>query len=148
MSFVYSRTVFFQDTDAAGVVYFTNILSMCHEAYEASLAATGIDLRLFFGKAKTAFPIAHTSIDFFRPMFCGDRLAIHINPKQTKASEFEITYQILAAATNPTDTSSTDPSATPACMAKALSRHVCIDSASRTRTQLPEGIIHWLQLSE
>ncbi|MBD2021122.1 1,4-dihydroxy-2-naphthoyl-CoA hydrolase, partial [Leptolyngbya sp. FACHB-36] len=45
MPFVYSRTVRFSDTDAAGVVYFASALSICHEAYEASLAAVGVDLR-------------------------------------------------------------------------------------------------------
>ncbi|MFS8118916.1 MAG: acyl-CoA thioesterase, partial [Microcoleus sp.] len=45
MSFSYTRTVRFQDTDAAGVVYFANVLAMCHEAYEASLAASGINLK-------------------------------------------------------------------------------------------------------
>lgn len=48
MSFYYTRIVHFQDTDAAGVIYFANILAICHEAYEASLAAFNINLRFFF----------------------------------------------------------------------------------------------------
>jgi 1,4-dihydroxy-2-naphthoyl-CoA hydrolase len=140
MAFVYLRTVFFRDTDAAGVVYFTNVLSMCHEAYEASLAAADIDLKQFFGKANTAFPIAHASVDFFRPMFCGDRLAIQMQPKQTKPDEFEITYRLFAAET----VSPSDPSVSPNNLARAFSRHVCIDSTSRSRSPLPSKIIHWL----
>lgn len=140
MAFVYLRTVFFSDTDAAGVVYFTNVLSMCHEAYEASLAATDINLKQFFGKANTAFPIAHASVDFFRPMFCGDRLAIQMQPRQIKPDEFEITYHLFAAET----VSLQDPPAASASLSRALSRHVCIDSASRTRSPLPPEIIHWL----
>jgi 1,4-dihydroxy-2-naphthoyl-CoA hydrolase len=140
MAFVYLRTVFFRDTDAAGVVYFTNVLSMCHEAYEASLALTEIDLKHFFSKAKTGFPIAHASVDFFRPMFCGDRLAIQMQPKQTKPDEFEIAYDLFVAAA----IDSVDPSAPPASLAKAFSRHVCIDSTSRTRSPLPPEMINWL----
>ena len=48
MPFEYPRTIRFADTDAAGVVYFAQILSICHEAYEASLQASGIELRQFF----------------------------------------------------------------------------------------------------
>ena len=48
MSFYYRRIVHFQDTDAAGVVYFVNVLAICHEAYEASLAAFDINLKVFF----------------------------------------------------------------------------------------------------
>jgi 1,4-dihydroxy-2-naphthoyl-CoA hydrolase len=56
MFFTYNRTVRFQDTDAAGVVYFANVLSMCHEAYEASLAASGINLKSFFNNPTVLFP--------------------------------------------------------------------------------------------
>ena len=45
MSFTYHRTIRFKDTDAAGVVYFANILAICNEAYEESLEASGIDFR-------------------------------------------------------------------------------------------------------
>ena len=82
MPFTYTRTVRFQDTDAAGVVYFANVLAMCHEAYEASLAASGINLKAFFSNPEVAFPIIHASVDFYRPMFAGDRLMIHLTPKQ------------------------------------------------------------------
>jgi 1,4-dihydroxy-2-naphthoyl-CoA hydrolase len=66
MPFTYLRTVHFQDTDAAGVVYFANVLAMCHEAYEASLAASGINLKAFFSNPEVAFPIIHASVDFYR----------------------------------------------------------------------------------
>ncbi len=69
MGFIYQRVVRFQDTDAAGVVYFANILAICHEAYEASLADSGINLRLFFGGGNIAVPITHSSADFFVPYF-------------------------------------------------------------------------------
>ena len=76
MSFSYQRIIRFQDTDAAGVVYFANVLAMCHEAYEESLAASGINLKAFFSNSDIAIPIVHASVDFFRPMFCGDKIYI------------------------------------------------------------------------
>ena len=42
MPFTYARTVHFPDTDAAGVVFFPNYLSICHEAYEEALAAANV----------------------------------------------------------------------------------------------------------
>jgi 1,4-dihydroxy-2-naphthoyl-CoA hydrolase len=59
MAFIYSRTIHFQETDAAGVVYFANLLALCHEAYEASLAEAGVDLRQFFSSGgEVAVPVA------------------------------------------------------------------------------------------
>lgn len=69
MSFTYYRTVHFQDTDAGGVVYFTNALSICHEAYEESLGASGINIKEFFSKRSIAYPIVHANVDFFAPYF-------------------------------------------------------------------------------
>ncbi|HBB35072.1 MAG TPA: 1,4-dihydroxy-2-naphthoyl-CoA hydrolase [Cyanobacteria bacterium UBA8803] len=132
MPFTYSRTVRFQDTDAAGVVYFANVLSMCHEAYEASLAAAGINLKTFFSDSSTAIPIVHGSVDFFVPMFCGDQLLIELMPQQLSDNKFEIAYRIVAALSVQQE------------LAKAMTRHVCIDPIARTRKQLPETILQWL----
>ena len=133
MSFVYSRTVRFQDTDAAGVVYFANVLAMCHEAYEASLAATDIDLKKFFSNPAIAIPIVHAEVDFFRPMFCGDSLSIHLTPQLLTAQEFRIDYQIFAQPSRDRPVS------------QAATRHVCIDPKMRVRQDLSETMLRWLQ---
>ncbi len=133
MPFVYHRTVRFQDTDAAGVVYFANVLAICHEAYETSLAATGINLRLFFSGVDVAVPITHASVDFFAPMLCGDRLDIRLTPQLLKESEFEVTYEIFLE--NRLERS----------VSRAQTRHVCINPTTRDRINLPESLRHWFQ---
>ncbi len=131
MLFTYNRTVRFQDTDAAGVVYFANVLAICHEAYEESLGASGINLKDFFTNPSVAFPIVHASVDFFRPMFCGDNLLIRLMPQQLSGDRFEITYEVMV---------------TEVMVAKTITRHVCIDTSSRSKRQLPEEIREWLEL--
>ena len=130
MPFIYQRTVRFQDTDAAGVVYFANALAMCHEAYEESLATSGINLKLFFSNPNVAIPIVHASVDFFRPMFCGDKVSIHLSPCQLGNDNFEINYIIMSAERQVT---------------KAITRHVCINPVSRSRQELSNEIMLWLQ---
>jgi 1,4-dihydroxy-2-naphthoyl-CoA hydrolase len=132
MAFSYNRTVRFKDTDAAGVVYFANVLAMCHEACEESLAMSGIDLKVFFSNPAFAIPITHASVDFLRPLFCGDQLLVLLITKQRSADEFEIRYRILEAATDQV-------------VAKATTRHVCIEPISRTRKELAPEIIQWLK---
>ena len=132
MLFIYSRTIRFQDTDAAGVVYFANVLAICHEAYEASLAASDINLKTFFTTPDLAIPITHASVDFYRPMFCGDRVLIHLTPQYLSDNEFEIVYQLFLAE-NPEKP-----------LAKAITKHVCIDSLNRKRQNLSENLIKWI----
>jgi len=130
MSFIYNRTVHFQDTDAAGVVYFANVLAICHEAYEESLEASNINLKDFFTNPSIAFPIVHANVDFLRPMFGGDKLVIGLMPQKLGVDKFEITYKITIA---------------DVVVAKAITRHVCIDASSRSKQELPDEIIQWLE---
>lgn len=130
MPFTYTRTVRFQDTDAAGVVYFVNVLAMCHEAYEESLATSNIDLKIFFSNPSVAIPIVHASVDFRYPMFCGDRVIIYLTTQHLGINEFDISYKIVVGEQ---------------LVAKAITRHVCINAISRTRQQLPDEISQSLQ---
>lgn len=132
--FEYRRTIRFQDTDAAGVVYFSQILSLCHEAYEASLQQVDIDLKTFFGGDSIAVPITHTQADFRRPLHCGDTCTIQLSPTQNTSDSFEIHYEVFQAAGK--------------LAAIALTRHVCIDMATRQRQALTPELINWLHSFE
>jgi 1,4-dihydroxy-2-naphthoyl-CoA hydrolase len=130
MSFTYNRTVRFQDTDAAGVVYFASVLAISHEAYEESLERAGINLKDFFTNPSVGFPIVHASVDFLRPIFCGDKLLIKLMPQQLSNDKFEIAYEVMIG---------------DVIVAKAFTRHVCVDTQSRSKTELPEQVKEWLE---
>lgn len=140
MPFSYEYTIQFRDTDAAGVVYFANIISICHIAYEASLIRSGIDLKVFVNNPEFAVPITHVSADFFRPLFCGDRVTIELTISSINNCKFEINYQIRS--TDPESIVSVD---TPlAVFATAITRHVVINSLTRKRQELPPALADWL----
>ena len=131
MPFTYKRIIRFADTDAAGVVYFANVLSICHEAYEASLIATNIDLKTFMDNSLVAIPIVHAEIDFLRPLFCGDEIRVVLQPEQLSSNKFKIIYQILGLEKQ--------------LIAKAITQHTCINSSLRTKQDLVQEILLWLQ---
>jgi 1,4-dihydroxy-2-naphthoyl-CoA hydrolase len=130
MPFTYNRTIRFSDTDAAGVVFFANVLNICHEAYEASLAASGINLKAFFTNPLVAFPIVHANVDFLRPMYCGDELSISLIPQKLGVDKFELAYEV---------------SISNVLVAKAITRHVCIDVNNRNKQELSAEIMEWLE---
>jgi 1,4-dihydroxy-2-naphthoyl-CoA hydrolase len=125
MSFQYKYTIQFRDTDAAGVIYFTNILSICHVAYEASLIESGIDLKKFVNNPEFAVPITHASADFFKPLYCGDRITIELAPRSIDSCRFEIAYQLSSAT--------------------AITKHIVIDPNTRNRKELPAILNNWLK---
>ena len=129
MSFFYNRTIYLSDTDAAGVIYFANALKICHEAYEAWLIEIGVSLPKMLAEKTIAIPIVHADIDFLRPIFCGDRLQINLEPKLIQDHEFLIHYQVFKRE------SLNKP------LAIAKTKHVCINPQTRNRISLPDLII-------
>jgi 1,4-dihydroxy-2-naphthoyl-CoA hydrolase len=130
MSFRYKYTIQFRDTDAAGVVYFANIISICHVGYEASLSEAGIDLKLFVSSPNFAVPITHVSADFLRPLYCGDRVIIELTPQSIDSCRFEVKYQILTEAIQ--------------VAATAITKHIAIDPTTRKRQELPTTLLNWI----
>ena len=138
----YSRVVRFGETDAGGVVYFAELLGFCHEAYEDGLAVAGVDVRAFFSgkgtdltkrKYAVAVPIVHVQADFYRPMFCGDRITISLTPKLLTPDSFEVAYKVFGSGESATDR-----------VAEALTRHVAIRTDNRRRCPLPDYLTNWI----
>ena len=112
--FSYQRVLHLADTDSAGVVYFAALLSICHEAYEAGLAAVGLPLASILTSPDGALPIVHAEIDFLAPLACGDTLQIQVIIAQLGQRSFETDYQIFVLAAPETP------------VARAKLKHVCI----------------------
>ena len=120
-----------RDTDAAGVVYFANFLTICHGAYEDSLLVAGINLRLLVSGAEVALPIVHASGDFKKPLYCGDLVQILLIPTHISESEFQINYRLCLADNGQV-------------AATVLTKHVAIRVVDRQRTTLPSFINNWI----
>lgn len=135
MSFTYHRTIHFKDTDAAGVVYFSNALSICHEAYEALLETLTINLKEYFSGKSLAVPIVRAEIDFMQPMYCGDKIYIVLSGTVQFENTFTLKYEIYYS-----DSDVNKP------IAIASTRHVAIDPVTRKRSKLPTELMQWLAI--
>jgi 1,4-dihydroxy-2-naphthoyl-CoA hydrolase len=133
MPFTYARTAHFADTDAAGVVFFANYLAICHEAYEESLLAAGIDLRAFFSDNGIVVPVAKSEAEYLRPISCGDKVSVSVRPKALSENSFEIAYEVNRLC---------PPQK---CAARVRTEHVCIDPETRARRALPGPLSDWVR---
>ncbi len=122
-NFIYSRKIHFADTDSAGVVYFSRLLSICHEAYEEILGSLDVKLDSFFRNQDLAIPIIHAEIDFYNPLFCGDIINIQSQVNCLSEKVFEISYLIDKETVT---------------VAKAMTRHICINPKTRETKTLPD----------
>jgi 1,4-dihydroxy-2-naphthoyl-CoA hydrolase len=130
MEYRWDYQIQLRDTDAAGVVYFANFLTICHAAYEASLSAAGIDLRLLISGSDVALPIVHASGDFKQPLYCGDQVQVLLIPNRISESEFQVNYRLCLADGK--------------VAATVLTKHVAIGVIARKRTKLPSLVDAWI----
>jgi 1,4-dihydroxy-2-naphthoyl-CoA hydrolase len=136
VSFSYTRTIHFPDTDAAGVVYFARYLSICHEAYEEALTASGVELQTFFGEHGVVIPISRSEASYLRPLTCGDRIRVEVKPARLSDHSFAVEYVMWK------HTSAGEKRA-----AVARTEHICITHATRERAPLPDPIAQWIERS-
>lgn len=125
VNFSYHRRIYLSNTDTAGVLYFAEGMSICHEAYEEWLQTNGISLQTILKEQKIALPIVHCQIDFLRPIFCSDLVEIQLQFTQVTEYKFAIAYSIFPL------------SSPPRLLVKALSHHVCINPSTRSKIALP-----------
>jgi 1,4-dihydroxy-2-naphthoyl-CoA hydrolase len=132
--FSYERTIHFPDTDAAGVVFFPNYQSICHEAYEEALAAAGIPVRAFFSEQSVIIPVSKSSADYLRPLYCGDRVRVTLTPTLLSENSYAIEYDMVRL-----------QGTTEKLAAHLRTAHVCIDSNARERAALPPDLLAWIK---
>lgn len=132
MPFHYSRTVRFADTDAAGVVFFANYLVFCHEAYEESLAAAGIELQTFFKATGVMVPIAKSDATYLRPLFPGDKVRITLTPHLLSENSFAIAFELYRL--TPVEK----------LAARIRTEHVSTSTVRKERVGLPADLAAWV----
>lgn len=136
MVYSHQRTIRLADTDAAGVIYFANLLHICHEAYEACLQEAGLDWQALLKSRRVALPIVHTEANFRQPIQWGDRLIINLYPHSPKASQIIIHYHVLSQ-----ENTTAQPLAT------ASTKHLAIDPHQRNTCNLPDIIAKWVAIA-
>jgi 1,4-dihydroxy-2-naphthoyl-CoA hydrolase len=133
MPFSYQRTIHFSDTDAAGVVFFANFLALCHEAYEESLAAAGIDLTTFFADHGVVVPISKSEASYLRPLRAGDKVRVTLAPEPISENSYALNCEVVKLG------------AAQKTAARVRTEHVCISSKTRERLPLPPALAAWLK---
>lgn len=73
---VYPVRVYYEDTDAAGIVYYANYLKFAERARTEWLRAKGIGQRALSETEGVAFAVRRVSVDYLRPALLDDALEV------------------------------------------------------------------------
>jgi acyl-CoA thioester hydrolase len=93
--FTFAIRVYYEDTDAAGVVYYANYLRYMERARTEWLEALGFPLAAFEREHDVAFAVHRAEIDFLAPARLNDRLAVSVEVRERGASRLVVAQQVL-----------------------------------------------------
>ena len=73
---VFPVRVYYEDTDAAGIVYYANYLKFAERARTEMLRGLGIESSVMMARDGLAFAVRHCSMDFKKPAKLDDDLSV------------------------------------------------------------------------
>lgn len=91
--------IYYEDTDAAGVVYHANYLKFFERARTEYFRERGLIVSEL-AAAGSVFPVIRMEVDFLCPARHDDLLSVVTNPAQSRGSSFSLLQQIVRLSDN------------------------------------------------
>lgn len=88
-TFAWPLRVYYEDTDAVGVVYYANYLKFAERARTEMLRAMGIEQSGAMADAGLAFVVKSCAVDYIRPARLDDELMVTLSIAKVGAASME-----------------------------------------------------------
>jgi len=91
----FALTVYFEDTDTAGIVYYANYLKFMERARSDMLRDVGIDQRAAKEDGTGVYAVAEVQIRYLRPAKLGDDLLVVSTVEKVRAASVVIHQRVM-----------------------------------------------------
>ena len=99
----FALTVYFEDTDAYGIVYYANYLKFMERARSDFIRAVGVDQATELRSTGSAYAVVEVDIRYRRPARLGDDLLVVSTVDQVRASSVLIHQRVIRGKEQLTD---------------------------------------------
>src|ERR1044071_7159076 len=126
-TFIWTVRVYYEDTDASGVVYHAAYLRFFERARTEWLRALGQGQEQLRQSQGLAFTVANMQIDFLKPARLDDELDVSVAVEQVRAASLKVTQTLRRRPDQ-------------ALLARAAVRVGCVDAATFRPHPIPAGM--------
>ncbi|MFL6725694.1 MAG: YbgC/FadM family acyl-CoA thioesterase [Sphingomicrobium sp.] len=91
----FALSVYFEDTDAYGIVYYANYLKFMERARSDMIRAVGVDQAAELARSGSAYAVVEVDIKYRRPARLGDDLQVISQVDQVRASSVDIHQRVM-----------------------------------------------------
>ena len=99
----FALTVYFEDTDTAGVVYYANYLKFMERARSDMIRAVGVDQSEMLRGDGSAYFVTEVAIRYHKPARLGDDLLVVSAVEQVRAASVDIHQRVMRSSELLTD---------------------------------------------
>jgi acyl-CoA thioester hydrolase len=99
----FALTVYFEDTDTAGVVYYANYLKFMERARSDMIRAVGVDQGAALRSDGSAYFVTEVAIKYRRPARLGDDLVVVSTVEAVRAASVDIHQRVIRGTEQLTD---------------------------------------------
>jgi acyl-CoA thioester hydrolase len=91
----FALTVYFEDTDAYGIVYYANYLKFMERARSDFIRSVGVDQAAELRSTGSAYAVVEVDIKYRRPARLGDDLLVVSSVELVRASSVDIQQRVM-----------------------------------------------------
>ncbi|MDJ0891556.1 MAG: thioesterase family protein [Gammaproteobacteria bacterium] len=126
MDFEYRFTVAMSSVDAAGVMFFPELLRHAHDAYEAYMKFLGHELCVVLAQEQYVLPIRRAEADYLQPMRLGTEFVVRPAISRIGETSFAVVARFVGGNEE--------------LYARTETIHVCVDKGTGRPMRLPEKL--------
>jgi len=124
--FSFPIRVYWEDTDAGGVVYHANYLCFLERARTEWVRSMGIEQQALREQEDLVMAVREMRIDFIRPARLDDLLQVSVALKERRSASFLVTQELFRG---------------PECLLRADVRIACLHASSFRPRAMPDWLI-------
>ena len=91
----FALTVYFEDTDTAGIVYYANYLKFMERARSDMIRCAGIDQKAELDSSGSAYAVAEVDIKYRAPAYLGEDLVVVSTIDAVRAASVTIHQRVM-----------------------------------------------------
>lgn len=126
MAFVWPVRVYWEDTDAGGVVYYANYLKFMERARSEWLRSEGFEQDVLRDEAGVVFVVRRVEIDYLAPARFNDALDVTVGLHEAGRASLVVRQELLRG---------------PDRLARAEVTLACVDAARFKPVKMPEPLL-------
>jgi 1,4-dihydroxy-2-naphthoyl-CoA hydrolase len=93
--YIYNTKIRLFHTDAANLIFFSNLFNIAYECYEEFLERSGFGVKKILKDNDFHIPVVHAEADYFKPLRIGDKVEIRLSLNSSGKSSFTLDFVLF-----------------------------------------------------